>query len=211
MTHPRYLLLALLVSGCVTEVEVIEDNESCAEGAFHPAGQPRLTGDDCYDEWARRMAGLREDLVATAQEITPSCVALATARGAEDTWSAELDPVRRAALACAAAEAPGGDGPSCDMVGDQTSCAFEVSCDTTATSPDWHHVFEAEAPRLMAVCCEFSKMDLLVEPLALAPSCGPGAGTEACASRLVDDTGLYEFLDVVGVACGTIEVLSPSP
>lgn len=210
MAHERIFLVALLVSGCVTEVSAIEADESCEYGAFHPNGEPRFTGDACYDDWAVRMAERRDELTALAAEVAPSCVLLAEATNKANTWSNEPDPVRRAAKACEALDASLAEGLTCGLSLDMDACSARVSC-SGANEPPWLADLEEALPQVLAFCCEAGKMDVFQDPWAWIPGCELGLGTESCVDRMSHDSGLRAFADLVVASCEASSILAPSP
>lgn len=208
MRLPALMIVALVLGACGDDEAPAE--ETCAEGELAEGPIPE-TGDAELDACADRMEDLEGGLEEILPRITGTCVAVAGALGAEDTWSSEADEVERMKKACAAASGAE-PGYACEVEGCLLAASAEPGPGQEAAA-----AIEAGGPAFLAACGCGGASDLPPKTEAYVESCfeasapiatrGEKPEAPSCAEVALSDRGAeaaFRALAVMESACAAL-------
>lgn len=178
------------------------DPALCQNGAYDASGNPVLTGDPCYDQWAASLGGILGGLQGSTTLYRDACAAVALARGLPDTWSSQPTELAQAQAACAAVDGSSApDGVTCSLL-DAEGCTVTVACESDASPPPIDlAAYESATATAFSACC--SSAEGLDDPTAFLPptQCVPAPGTEACLADLFDVSSLQSTSQLLQTTC----------
>jgi hypothetical protein len=214
---PRLTALALLLSGCTVEADVLVSQPSrlCESGLETPSGEALVTGDACVDECLAATADAKAELDALAAVLTPQCVLLAEDLGLSDTWSEKSTPVEVMLEACTqAADVVRESGTAILCSTELTEpCTFATSCVTSAgSSPEDQTtavLLETRLPGVLDACCGRSETQKRLGDIRDAcTECGADPSVQTCVqSALGDASDLTVIMLTLASACGSFTIV----